>query len=157
MATKGNIKSQKSEEASYVAFENRSPRTVTLYWHDYTGKLVRYAIIKPGGLYKIDTFVTHPWSSSDSESGDRHLIHNQFVFYPPSQEQNDEVPRYENVYIDLPVYPLWIRCLQTLRKTCTTTDVDSLQIPENLKHALKFVPDIKFSTYSHFLTVNKQP
>jgi len=102
MATKGNIKSQKSEEASYVAFENRSPRTVTLYWHDYTGKLVRYAIIKPGGLYKIDTFVTHPWSSSDSESGDRHLIHNQFVFYPPSQEQNDEVPRYENVYIDLP-------------------------------------------------------
>jgi hypothetical protein len=102
MATKGNIKSQKSEEASYVAFENRSPRTVTLYWHDYTGKLVRYAIIKPGGLYKIDTFVTHPWSSSDSESGDRHLIHNQFVFYPPPQEQNDEVPRYEHVYIDLP-------------------------------------------------------
>jgi hypothetical protein len=24
------------------------------------------------------------------------------LFYPPSQEQNDEVPRYENVYIDLP-------------------------------------------------------
>jgi hypothetical protein len=60
-------------------------------------------------------------------------------------------------YIFISVYPLWIRCLQTLRKTCTTTDVDSLQIPESLKHALKFVPDLKFSTYSHFLTVNKQP
>lgn len=149
------IKSLKSEETSYVEFENRSPRDVTLYWHDYSGKLVRYAKIKQGALYRIDTFVTHPWSAADCTSGDRHLIDNHFVFYPRPQVQDGEVPQFEKVFIDLPVYPLWIRCLQVVRKKIRVNDVDNLQIPDNLRHALKCVPNLKCSTYSDFMVVNK--
>ncbi|VDH91461.1 von Hippel-Lindau disease tumor supressor [Mytilus galloprovincialis] len=155
MATeKKEIKSLKSDETVYVAFQNRSPRNVTLYWHDYSGKLVRYAVIKSGGIYSIDTFVTHPWSVSDSKTGDRLFVDNQFVFFPKVQPQEGDEPRYDRFFIELPVYPLLIRCLQVIRKKIPKNEMDRLHIPDNLKHALKYVPDLKCSTYERFSIID---
>ena len=101
MAINREIKSISHDEHSYVAFENRSPRRVALFWHNYEGKLVRYAVIEPGAVHRMNTYVTHPWSATDSNSGDKQLIDGQYVFYPRSQDQVDDV-RYDRIYIDLP-------------------------------------------------------
>jgi hypothetical protein len=103
MATGGEIRSLNHDERSYVNFVNRSPRKVTLFWHDYAGTLVRYAVISPGGKHKMDTYVTHPWSVTDSQSGDTLKIDNELVFYPrlPEDREDDDVI-YEKIYIDLP-------------------------------------------------------
>ncbi|XP_063398474.1 von Hippel-Lindau disease tumor suppressor-like [Mytilus trossulus] len=155
MATKSEIKSLNHDERSHVAFKNRSCRRATLFWHNYEGNLIRYAIIEPEGVHRMNTYVTHPWSVSDSESGDRLLVDNNFVFYPRSQGE-EQGSNYERICIDLPVYPLWIRCLQVLRKTIPKDTIDSLQIPNNLKHALNYAPDIHFTDYTNFCTVNAQ-
>lgn len=68
---------------------NHSPRKVTLYWHNYTGELVRYATLQPRAVYNITTFETHPWSAADCDTGDRLLIDNEFVFYPRQSEPHE--------------------------------------------------------------------
>lgn len=97
------IKSLNHDIQSYVTFYNRTIRKVAIMWHDYEGKLVRYAIILPGAVHHMHTYVTHPWSAVDSDTGDRLLIDKNFVFYPRTQNQEDEVNvDFETINIDVP-------------------------------------------------------
>lgn len=91
----------------------------------------------------MNTYVTHPWSVIDIDSGDFLKIDNQLVFYPRSQKDD----------VVVSVYTLLVRCLQVLRSSISREDIDSLNIPVNLRHALKFVPEIKYTNYAHFQIV----
>ena len=55
-----------------VAFVSRTHRKVDVFWIDYEGKHVKYATLKvPGDTFPICTFVTHPWTFKDADSGDQ--------------------------------------------------------------------------------------
>jgi len=85
-----------------VTFFNRCHRRAALYWYDFKGKLVRYAILGKGENMIMDTYVTHPWCSRDAVTGDRLLVGGDHVYFPvePDEDGNDE--REIFVYIDLP-------------------------------------------------------
>ena len=74
-----------------VAFVSRTRRKVDVFWINYEGKHVKYATLKvPGDTFRIITFVTHPWTFKDADSGDQ-LIHscNKDVYYPEPVDQNN--------------------------------------------------------------------
>ncbi|MEQ8672624.1 MAG: hypothetical protein RLP44_12030 [Aggregatilineales bacterium] len=48
--------------------DNRSDRTVLLYWIDYNCNRVLYRTILPGTTIPKETFATHPWILTDAET-----------------------------------------------------------------------------------------
>ena len=62
----------KSEAGSPITLilENQSPKKLTLWWHDFEGKLVAYGPIEPFSRFNQGTFSNHPWSCSDFDNSD---------------------------------------------------------------------------------------
>lgn len=59
-------KSEESSAATQVVFNNRSAKTMKVYWLDYDGRRTFYADVGPGKLYSQDTYMTHPWVVTDN-------------------------------------------------------------------------------------------
>lgn len=55
------IKSETSAKRAHIAFVNKSGHTVTIFWLDFAGSLVKYASLDDGKIFKVKTFVGHPW------------------------------------------------------------------------------------------------
>ena len=84
------IRSLNCNVNTFVAFISRTHRKVDVFWIDYDGKRVKYATLKEyGDTFTIYTFVTHPWTFKDAESGDQ-LVHsdNQEVYFPEPPNPN---------------------------------------------------------------------
>ena len=76
---------------SFVAFVSRTHRKVDVFWINYEGKHVKYVTLKvPGDTFPIHTYVSHPWTFKDADSGDQ-LFHscNNEVYYPEPTDQNN--------------------------------------------------------------------
>jgi len=54
-------RSLSGDVATELTFENRSQRTIVVYWIDYRGEEVFYRRLVPGQSYDQPTYVTHPW------------------------------------------------------------------------------------------------
>jgi von Hippel-Lindau disease tumor supressor len=92
------VRSLNNDITTYVRFKNRCDRQATLYWFNFQGNLVRYAILKKGEYIDMITYVTHPWCAKEVVSNDRLVINKESVYYPTEGEE--EV--YKLVLIDLP-------------------------------------------------------
>ena len=97
------VKSLKSNNPLFVAFCNRTNRNVALVWHDYDGKLHWYVTFSPGCVHERRTFENHAWSAYDSDTLDKLLIGQTFVFNPtiPNQDTKQDIC-VERAYIDIP-------------------------------------------------------
>ena len=91
------VKSLRSANViSYVSFINNTPGSVSIYWHNFEGELVKYDDIKPGESYSAKTFTEHPWSAKDTATGYKVLTDNRYVFYPrpnPSVHERISIER----------------------------------------------------------------
>lgn len=148
------VRSVTSAEQCFVRFYNISNRTVDVIWINYGGEFQKYHQLQHEQFFDMNTFVTHPWIAVDSETKDRMLLNGQFKFlartYPEFVERLREakrrflVPRMTMmrviVTITVPLYSLYFRALLQVRNSLKDeTDVDSLEIPGQLKEALKRV------------------
>lgn len=51
----------------YTTFYNKSNAQRLLYWLDYSGNRVLYAVINPNANVGISTYTTHPWVATDDQ------------------------------------------------------------------------------------------
>jgi hypothetical protein len=91
------IKSVSSTNHSYITFVNNHSDEASVLWYNFEGELVKYASIKEGGTYGVKTFVGHPWTAKDTQTGETLLTGGGKVFYPQS---NPTVS--EKIYITTP-------------------------------------------------------
>ena len=66
----GKIKSVCADILSLVTFISRTRRRIAVYWIDYNGERVRYAVLNYSEQLQITTYVTHPWIFRDADTGD---------------------------------------------------------------------------------------
>ena len=81
-----SCKSTESKTTYKVVFRNLAESDASVYWIDFRGKPVFYALIKNSkassvGL-EIDTFVTHPWIAIDRKQKQLLAINFNRVFRP---------------------------------------------------------------------------
>ncbi|MEM8860776.1 MAG: hypothetical protein AAGD96_20830 [Chloroflexota bacterium] len=62
---KAKLYSIESKTRSNIKFLNHTQHTRKLYWIDFDGYLVLYAILKPSDQFSVKTFLTHPWLITD--------------------------------------------------------------------------------------------
>lgn len=84
------IRSERCDENTMVAFVSQTHRKVDIFWIDYKGNLVKYATLNNyGDSFPIQTFVTHPWTFKDAESGDQLVMPDKkTIYYPKPLEDN---------------------------------------------------------------------
>ena len=61
----GALRSPPSETVTRVRFENRSGRTLDLFWLDFEGHRKHYGTIAAGGEIAQPTYVGHVWLLAD--------------------------------------------------------------------------------------------
>jgi len=61
-------RSLNSNRSTFVTFVNRHDESVRVYWLNFDGQRVYYRDIEPGESYRQQTFVTHPWVVTNSET-----------------------------------------------------------------------------------------
>ena len=77
------IKSQPAVTPAHIIYVNKSGRTVAIYWIDYSGSLVKFASLDHGKLFRIKTFIGHPWIACSEKDGKRM----QFYYQQKSKPQ----------------------------------------------------------------------
>ena len=85
------LRSLHSNANSFVSFVSRTRRMVDVFWIDFKGKHVKYATLcNYGDTFPIFTFVSHPWTFKDADSGDQ-LVHsgNKEVYFPKAVQGED--------------------------------------------------------------------
>ena len=60
-ADEGKLRSEKSEKASEITFDNRTAGDLELYWLDFNGKRQPYGKVAAGKKESRETFQSHPW------------------------------------------------------------------------------------------------
>lgn len=64
----GKIKSLRWDKPTLIRFENKTNKSVTVYWLDYDGNRQHKGTIKPSGIFdNHNTFETHAWLLADEE------------------------------------------------------------------------------------------
>lgn len=62
-----SLRSVSSNSPSSVEFSNATNAPVNIYWLDYAGKRVRYAVLAARESYTQTTFVTNPWVVTNAQ------------------------------------------------------------------------------------------
>ncbi|KAI0222954.1 von Hippel-Lindau disease tumor suppressor, partial [Lamellibrachia satsuma] len=132
-------RSGQSRVPSFLRFVNRTTRTVNVTWIDYEGQSMHYKTLSPGCYVDVNTFVGHPWTFQDRDSGDMLVVQCQAVYQPEAwdREKDGWPPRRKLVFISIPVYSLRERCLQIVKKLVPPECIDLLDVPPVLKEELK--------------------
>lgn len=78
------VRSQEANQAAYLRFTNKTSRPVDVWWRDYRGVKRFYIKIEPASHYNVNTFITHPWEFTDSETKEHYVINNKIIFRPPN-------------------------------------------------------------------------
>lgn len=63
------MRSLESRMPTKVTFENKTGKSVRIFWLDYQGKEVLYRELAPGARYVQPTYETHPWRVRDRATG----------------------------------------------------------------------------------------
>lgn len=61
----GGLASGSNGTPAHVTFANVSEVGITLYWLDYTGQPIEYAVLLPGDTFDVDTWANHYWLALD--------------------------------------------------------------------------------------------
>lgn len=78
------VRSLEGNQSAYVRFTNKTSRPVDVWWRNYRGVKCLYARLEPGSHYNVDTFITHPWEFTDSETREHFVICNKQIFRAPA-------------------------------------------------------------------------
>ncbi|KAK3101700.1 hypothetical protein FSP39_005641 [Pinctada imbricata] len=144
------VRSLRHDELSCVKFVNRTGRKASVYWFDYSGKLVRYDVLCPKTTLHMNTFMTHPWCAKDDDTNDTLLIDKKKIYLPTPDTKVDEhgdALYGKVIYIDIPVYNLVERCEQIIRQFLPDINISSLEIPTTLKTSLGKDRRVEFRVY----------
>jgi von Hippel-Lindau disease tumor supressor len=153
-----DLKSEHSQQKSFVRFINKSNRTVDVIWINFEGRLVKYKTLQPGVFLDVNTFATHPWVFLDSETHRRLVVESKEVFLPePWYVQYSGLTREElptsvgrtPVYITFPLYTLRERSLQFVSENLSQPDdAFKLELPISLQRELAAMikKTVKFRT-----------
>ncbi|KAB0804216.1 hypothetical protein PPYR_01186 [Photinus pyralis] len=139
------VRSVDSHHPSYIRVTNLCPEAVDLIWIDYQGRHVKYTKLSNRAFVDVNTFETHPWIAVHSDKKDKVLMNNKFIYMPTRSRPVPNLPADAplqflrvSVSITLPVYSLRYRALLEIRSYLTTvSDVDTLDLPAELRNALK--------------------
>lgn len=74
-------------EKCYVRFINNTNKIVEILWIDYSGRYVRYRVIKKGDYIDINTFKTHPFVAKDFITKDMLHIGGQYFYHPKTSRE----------------------------------------------------------------------
>ncbi|XP_067856157.1 von Hippel-Lindau-like protein [Heptranchias perlo] len=136
------LRSLNSDEATFVKFVNRTPRTARPWWINFNALPQNYDDIRPGGTLDMRTYRTHPWVFRDASTGDELLINKEEIYFPTSAQYEEDDPVYIPVSITVPVYSLKDCCLQRIRKQVKLEDYTKLELPKSLHGDLKNYPHL---------------
>ena len=84
-AEEKGIKSVDGEVEAKIEFENKSGKTVKVYWLDYEGNRQLYQTLKDGESHEQETFLTHPWLITDEDDNAWYL------YFPDAQPRSIEI------------------------------------------------------------------
>jgi hypothetical protein len=59
--SESSLKSLEGNTRTLLRFKNHTSREVTYYWIDYEGKRGQKRTLKPGEVYTLWTYLTHPF------------------------------------------------------------------------------------------------
>lgn len=65
-AMEGDKASEVFDHPTTLRFQNDSSQQVNVYWLNYSGARVLYAVLAPGVGYDQGTFTSHPWVLTDA-------------------------------------------------------------------------------------------
>lgn len=150
---RASVASEHSRQKCYVRFVNKTKRVVDVIWIDFSGKYVKYSLLNNGEFIDVNTYKRHCWIAVDTVTKDAMLLNGVYRYEPEIPDNvragllrynRDPLPVKVRivVYITLPVYSLYFRCLIAVRDTLESEeDVDGLEltwcVKEHLKMALK--------------------
>jgi hypothetical protein len=78
-AEEKGIKSVNGDVEAKIKFDNKSGKTVKVYWLDYDGNRKLYQTLKDEESYEQETFLTHPWVITDEDDNAWYL------YFPDAQ------------------------------------------------------------------------
>ncbi|XP_014232454.1 von Hippel-Lindau tumor suppressor homolog [Trichogramma pretiosum] len=140
------LRSIHNHHSSFVRFVNRSSFSVSIYWIDYQGELVRYRTLPSRDHIDINTFVTHPWIFVNEQTQDRLLGAGQRIYYPEAWwvryqgRDHSELPNRINrtvVPITMPLLSLRGWALRTIKLQLERDEhAYSLDLPRILQEEL---------------------
>ncbi|KAL1122638.1 hypothetical protein AAG570_002965 [Ranatra chinensis] len=135
---RNSLRSLHSVVRSYVLFHNASRCRARVYWMNYEGDRVLYRTLARGESMSVDTFVSHPWTFENADTGDSLGAMGRPVFYPRDPKHPNYRPFRTVVAITYPLYSLRQRCLQTIRDCLSNPEeVDDLELPRSLQKELR--------------------
>ena len=76
---------------------------LNIFWRDYSGRRVKYASLRPGSRFEINTYETHPWEFRDADTSDVLMARDgssswQKIYFPRAWTGDDVT----DVQIDIP-------------------------------------------------------
>jgi hypothetical protein len=77
----GVVRSLPSRIVTAMDFVNATSDVRRVYWLDYEGKRQLYGELRPGETLSIQTFLTHPWLTTDADDGPIAL------YFPDAQQR----------------------------------------------------------------------
>ena len=63
------LKSLSFDRKTAISFSNKSKKSITIFWLDYSGNRKSYGTLAPGQISQINTFLSHPWVLADTATG----------------------------------------------------------------------------------------
>lgn len=138
------IRSTECTTRSFITFENKTPRSVNLYWVNYTSVFIHYKTLLPNEVTNVDTYQTHPWIIKDSDTGERLLIRKSFLYYPPPWYRNlntttGRIQR-EKASITSPMRSLRLNTMwKIIGMVREPVELDDLELPKTLIHEILFL------------------
>jgi hypothetical protein len=77
----GVVRSLPSRIATAIDFVNTTADVRRVYWLDFAGKRQLYCELPPGEIFSVQTYLTHPWLTTDA--GDRPIA----LYFPDAQKR----------------------------------------------------------------------
>lgn len=134
------VRSLESTHRAFIRFTNRTSRPVDIWWRNFEGHRQHYIRLPPGGMYNVNTYLTHPWEFTDGATGENFVINNNIVFRVPNVVAR---MRYRTTWnISVPVRSLRHTALlavsQRLRYPNMALELD---LPRSLSNELRALVD----------------
>src|SRR5207245_796726 len=63
----GVVRSLPSQIATAIDIVNATSKVRRVYWLDFEGRRKLYSELRPGEVFSIQTFLTHPWLTTDDK------------------------------------------------------------------------------------------
>lgn len=87
-----DAKAGRSVIHSFVRFVNSTNRKVDVVWLNYEGQGIRYKSLDPHKYVDVNTFVGHPWTFRDSETGQKMVVQLKEIYRPIGWDRREGWP-----------------------------------------------------------------